>query len=183
MNRIVSSIFVLVAMICGACTGGNEQEKKLVAEMRLFKSEAITLPNNLIAKHVDDQTLPESSLLKRPLKLVIYISQEGCGDCKLRALIPIYMFILENNHLNHFGVIIILNPADEESAFISLKYMRFRHTVFFDLDGSFERLNPHLPKNGQFHTFLLNKDNKVVLIGNPLQNEQMKKLYLTEMNR
>jgi hypothetical protein len=51
------------------------------------------------------------------------------------------------------------------------------------LDGSFERLNPHLPANEQFHTFLLNEENKVVLAGSPVHNEKLKKLYLAELNK
>jgi hypothetical protein len=87
------------------------------------------------------------------------------------------MFILENIHFENFGVIVIMNPSDIETADYTLADMRFHHTVFYDLDGSFERLNPHLPANELFHTFLLNKDNKVVLVGNPIRNEMLWKLY------
>lgn len=31
--------------------------------------------------------------------------------------------------------------------------------------------------------FLLNKENKVVLIGNPTHNEKLNKLYLTEIDK
>ena len=78
---------------------------------------------------------------------------------------------------------IILNTADREATEKLLTDMRFRQTVFYDLDGSFERLNPHIPTGEDFHTFLLNKENKVVLIGNPTHNEKLNKLYLTEINK
>ena len=59
--------------------------------------------------------------------------------------------------------------------------LRFRHTVFFDADGAFERLNPQMPKKEEFHMFLLNGENKVVLIGNPTHNEKLNRLYLSAM--
>jgi hypothetical protein len=65
----------------------------------------------------------------------------------------------------------------------TLTDMRFHRTVFYDPDGSFERLNPHLPANEQFHTFLLNEDNKVILVGNPVHNEKLKNLYLAVLNK
>jgi hypothetical protein len=91
------------------------------------------------------------------------------------------MFILENEHLKNFGVIIILNSSDMAATDYTLTDMRFHRTVFYDLDGSFERLNPHLPPDEQLHTFLLNEKNKVILVGNPSYNKKLKDLYLAEL--
>ena len=183
MNRIIFQTLIVGVLLCGACTENHKQKKKLETELRLFKETAITFPGNLLSKNFDEQTPPDTTLLFRPLKMVAYVNQGGCEGCKLQALLPIYMFILENEHLKNFSVIIILNPSDMEAADYTLTDMRFHQTVFYDLDGSFERLNPHLPTNEQFHTFLLNEDNKVVLVGNPAHNEKLKKLYLAELNK
>lgn len=183
MNRIVLFIIVSGALLCSSCSEKNEHKKKLETELRQFKEKAITFPNNLRAKNSDEKMQPDTTLLWRPLKMVVYVNQSGCEDCKLRALLPIYMFILENEHLRNFGVIIILRTANMDIPDYMLKEMRFRRTVFYDLDGSFERLNPHLPTYEQFHTFLLNKENKVVLAGSPVYNEKLKKRYLKELNK
>lgn len=183
MYRIIYLIFIMGTLLCGACSEKNEQVKKLEKELHLFKEKAITLPNNMLAKVCDGQIPPDTTLLSRPSKMVIYVGKDGCTNCKLRSLLPIYMFILENKHRVNFGVVIILNTADREATEKLLTDMRFRQTVFYDLDGSFERLNSHLPADEEFHTFLLNKENKVVLIGNPVHNEELNKLYLTELNR
>ena len=183
MKRIIFFYLIVSALICSACGGNNESKKQFEKDLRLFKTQMITLPDNIISKHYDEQTQSQVSLLNRPLKMIVYVNRTGCMDCRLRSLIPIYMFILENRHLENFGVIIILNPSDKENADNVLREMNFRHTIFYDLDGSFERLNPHLPTNELFHTFLLNKDNKVVLVGNPVHNEKLKKLYLAELNK
>jgi hypothetical protein len=82
------------ALLCSACAGNNGQKKKLEAELHLFKDKAITLPDNMLARYCDEQTPPDTALLYRPFKMVVYVNQNGCGDCKLRALLPVYMFIL-----------------------------------------------------------------------------------------
>ena len=64
-------------------------------------------------------------------------------------------------------VVIILNSSDIIAPEKLIFQKRFRYSVFYDLDGSFERLNPHLPKNERFHTFLLGENDKVLLVGNP----------------
>ena len=183
MHRLIYFVLIVTALLCNACIGNNEAKKKLEVELRLFKAKTIIFPDNMTAKNCDEQGLPDKSLLSRPLKMVVYVNQKGCQDCRLRALLPLYMFILENENHENFGVIIILNTELMEDAEFTLKDMRFNRTVFFDLDGSFERLNPHLPTNEQLHTFLLNEKNKVVLAGNPVLNEKLKKLYLAELDK
>ena len=185
MNQITLFAFLMGTLLFCACTGNNDEQKKnLEAELRKFQETAITLPDNLLAKHYNEQILPDKSLLDRPFKLVIYVNKEGCQDCKLHGLLPAtYMFMLENEHLENLGVIIILNTSDIESTDNTLAKFRFRRTVFYDLDGSFEFFNPHLPANELFHAFLLNEENRVVLVGNPVNNTKLTKLYLAELNK
>ena len=42
-----------------------------------------------------------------------------------------------------------------------------------------DRLNQlnKFPAGGKFHTFLLDRDNKVVLVGSPVNNENIAELY------
>jgi len=55
--------------------------------------------------------------------------------------------------------------------------MHLIYPVCFDEKDDFNRLN-HFPGEMTFQTFLLDKDNKVVAIGNPVHNPKLKELYL-----
>jgi len=178
----IFSALIIGVLLCCACSGSNEQKQKLAEELRMFKEQAIVLPDNLLAKYYGEQE-PDISLLDRPIKMVVYVNQGGCEDCKLRELFPVYIFTLENKPFTKFGVVIILNPSHIESVDNFLKEVRFRHTVFYDLDSSFERTNPHFPKNERFHTFLLDENNNVILVGNPTRNVKLKNLYLSELRK
>ena len=180
MYRILCTLTVGV-LLC-SCTVTDNQKKKLADELRLFREVAITFPDNLLAKRYDEQA-PDISLLNRPLKMVVYVNREGCGSCKITGLLPVYQFILENRHVEKFGMVVILSPSHIKLSDDYLEQFRLRQTFFFDLDGSFERLNPHLPENERFHTFLLDENNKVVLVGNPVRNTKLKNLYLAELNK
>ena len=179
----ISIFFALIiwALLCCACNSGDHTNK-LADELRMFMGTAIEFPDNMLIKGHDGQ-IPDTTLLHRPFKMVIYMDQKGCESCKLQALVPVHVFTLENRPHKNFGVVVILNPSHIESAEHFLEEMRFRQTVFYDLDGSFERLNLHLPKNERFRTFLLNEDNKVVLVGNPIRNANLRKLYLEALKR
>lgn len=53
----------------------------------------------------------------------------------------------------------------------------FDYPILIDTLGEFERLNPHLPKNQALHTFLLDENNRVILVGNPLRNKKIKEMF------
>lgn len=37
--------------------------------------------------------------------------------------------------------------------------------------------NPQIPDNEMFHTFVINKEGKVLMVGNPFANEKMEALF------
>ncbi len=183
MYRLLSILILLGSIFCFSCSRMSEQERKMEAELRQFKENTIVFPDNMIAKICEGKTPLDTTLLNRSSKLVVYVGPDGCTDCKLRSLMPLYMFILENRHKENFGVVVIIHSDDIETAEFVLSDLRFRHTVFYDVDGSFVRLNPQLPVDERYHTFLLDKRNRVVLIGNPTHNEKLKDLYLAEIDK
>ena len=79
----------------------------------------------MLASNCDEQIPPDTTLLSRQYKMVVYVNKDGCQDCKLRTLLPIYMFILENQYRKNFSVIIILNTSDMEVSNFTLTDMRF----------------------------------------------------------
>jgi hypothetical protein len=52
----------------------------------------------------------------------------------------------------------------------------FDYPIMLDLKGEFNALN-HFPDNFNFQTMLLDKDNKVIGIGNPVQSPKILDLY------
>ena len=58
----------------------------------------------------------------------------------------------------------------------------FDKPICLDRSDSLNQLN-HFPKDIRFQVFLLDKNNKVVVIGNPVHNPNVKELYLEEISR
>lgn len=52
----------------------------------------------------------------------------------------------------------------------------FNWPVIYDKEGSLDSLN-HFPANPAFRTFLLDGNNKVVAIGDPVKNKAVNELY------
>jgi hypothetical protein len=54
---------------------------------------------------------------------------------------------------------------------------RFDYPVWIDTEDSFNGTNK-LPDNSIFHSFLIDRQNKVAAVGNPFENPKIKELYL-----
>ena len=86
---------------------------------------------------------------------------------------------------NRLKFYFIFSPKknDEYSVQLQLKNTYFNYPIILDTKGEFAKLNPHLPENKAMHTFLLDKDNNVILVGNPLLNSKIEKLFKTTVEK
>lgn len=70
-----------------------------------------------------------------------------------------------------------LHFSQERELKIALKEGNFNLPVFLDESNEFNRLNK-FPTHKSFQTILLNKENRMIAIGNPISNPKIKELYL-----
>ncbi len=75
----------------------------------------------------------------------------------------------------------ILFPKAPKEMVALLRQDKFDYPVCIDVNDSFNKLN-HLSSIMMFQTFLLNEDNEVIAIGNPIYNPKVKELYVGIIN-
>ena len=111
-------------------------------------------------------------------KVVTYIDSVGCTSCKLQ--LPRWKkLVAEVDSLMNGRVpfLFYFHPKDMKELSYLLRRDRFTYPVCFDERDGLNRLN-QFPMDMTFQTFLLDKDNKVVAMGNPVHNPKVKELYL-----
>ena len=114
-----------------------------------------------------------------PYRIVTYVDSIGCTSCKLQ--LPKWkQLIAETDSLfgkDKLSYVFFFHPKNlRELAYLTLRDA-FTYPVCFDREDAFNRLN-RFPSEMPLQTFLLDKDNRVVAIGNPVHNPQVKELYL-----
>ncbi|GBU08816.1 hypothetical protein AwDysgo_21470 [Bacteroidales bacterium] len=72
------------------------------------------------------------------------------------------------------------NPKNERELTSMLKMDKFELPVFYDKKNEINQLNS-FPDDMMFQAFLLDKDNKVIIVGNPSMNPQIWDLYKQEI--
>ena len=111
-------------------------------------------------------------------KVITYIDSVGCTSCKLQ--LPRWKELMaEVDSLTGGSVpfLFYFHPKDVKELRYLTRRDAFTHPVCFDKEDELNDLN-HFPSDMTFQTFLLDKDNKVVAIGNPVLNPKIKDLYL-----
>jgi hypothetical protein len=106
-------------------------------------------------------------------KILLYTDSMGCTKCKFKLHIW-ESYIKEFNSKASF--LFYFHPKTEEELVFFLKNERFAYTVYIDNRNELYKLN-QFPPNPMFHCFLLDRNNKVISIGNPVNNPKVWKLY------
>lgn len=164
---------LFILLLCSCSKSPKEHLSNLVSE---WTGKAIIYPNDL-AFTLWGQDTVETDFFRVPYKIVSYVDSVGCVSCKLQ-IFAWEAFISELNlrFQNNVSAFLFFHSGKSEEISFILKRDKFNNPVYIDKNDSFRKLN-HFPSETEFQTFLLDKNNKVLAIGNPIHNPQIKKLY------
>lgn len=110
--------------------------------------------------------------------IISYMDSAGCTSCKLE--LPIwkeYIYLLSSSSGKEIPVLFFFFPKSKNELTNLLKDNYFNHPICIDEKDSLNKLNG-FPTDMAFQTFLLDKDNKVIAIGNPVHNPKIGELYM-----
>ena len=114
-------------------------------------------------------------------KVVVYVDSIGCVSCKLQ-LRKWKEFIAQVDSATDGNVpfLFFFQSKDNDELRYILRRDNFTLPVCIDTDNHFYKLN-HFPGEMTFQSFLVDRDNHVKVIGNPIHNLSVRDLYLKEL--
>lgn len=118
-------------------------------------------------------------------KLIVYYDSSACQTCRVNTLYEWKDIIaIENKYRGMFKLMIIFAPAQEDITNLrrALARSRFIHPVYFDYNGRLLKDNEFIHHHQAFHTFLLDKNNNIVLVGDPVANPAMYPLLIKTLS-
>lgn len=176
--KLVFHFILLIIIVLASCKDSPKDEiTRLVKE---WDGKEICFPEHPVFTIQAKDTV-DFQFRHADYKVVSYVDSIGCISCKLQ-LGRWTEFIHEVDSLTNGAVpfVFCLHTKDVADMRRIIRKNDFQYPVFVDEMGTFEALN-HFPTHMTFQTFLLDKDNKVVVIGNPVHNPQVKELYLEKL--
>jgi hypothetical protein len=174
ISRILLSIVPFMLLHC-------KEDKKLAEANRIVKEwvgKTIQFPDVDSFCLGNENSLPPLPGESKDYKILLYVDSTGCTSCRLRL-------DLWNIYLKELGekvdFLFYFYPKTENELVSILANFQFNYPVHIDKQDKLNKLNK-LPVNQLFQCFLLNKDNKVVLIGNPVYNPEIWALYKRQIS-
>lgn len=166
---------VLCGLSLAACQMKPKGIRDLARTMKAFKNETICLPDRVLL--VDGGTRRLCSIDRSLPLLVYYYGHDDCTDCvimHLRDLTPIWTMAREKGT---FEIAVIFSPdqIEMENVIDNISHRQFDFPVYIDIEEAMD--SAKIPKDSRFHTFLLDKNLRPVMIGNPLSSEKMMQVF------
>ena len=149
-------------------------EQSLSKELSVLQSSSIILPQgeDLIIHNMDSMTYNKEN----KLKYIIYSDSLACSSCMINSLISWNPFIeYSKNYNGKLVFYFVFSPAkkDVRSLNMLIRNSEFKYQIIVDGKNNFAKSNSHLPKDNLLHTFLLDENNNVILVGNPVRNKKI----------
>lgn len=122
--------------------------------------------------------MKEYKIYNSKYTVVTYVDSIGCISCKFqlskwKELIQ----TLDSVSNGNISFLFFFHPKHKKDLIDLMKRNSFTYPVCIDENDSFNKLN-QFPSDMTFQTFLINKDNKVIAMGNPVYNPKIRELYL-----
>lgn len=163
-------IFLLCVMVC-SCVN----EEKYIQEVKQMSHREIVFPNGYIELRCNS-SLKLDSLLKQKLKIISYMDNVICSSC-LDNILASWQDEIKSINEN-ISYIIIVHSTDKKTILESSKSLSLDYPIMYyesNIFGKVNKLEDLLARN---KTFLLDKDNKIILVGEPYGREKLSKLYV-----
>lgn len=176
--KILIQSFIIIACLAYSCKDNKKRNEiaKIVTE---WTGKEILFSENIPCYVSGKDTLSElcNAYFEKDFKILMYVDSAGCSSCRLK-LFEWKQLIEEADSLFHgkVGFLLFFQPKSTREITYIFVRDRFNHPVFMDLKGTMNRLN-NFPQATEYQCFLLDKDNTVVMIGNPTANPKIWDLY------
>ena len=169
-------VFIMVCSLGGCTTiSSKNADYKIIAS---WSQKEFILPDSLIFYYFDrDSTEKQFCKNLNSIKIIAFING-SCPDCILE-LNKWYSFIEEtkNYNLKYLFVVYYFDFMQFKSY---LSEVHFEEPFILDKKNHIFEIN-NFPEEKKFHCVLLDRQNKIILIGNPILSQSLKELYLEQI--
>ena len=178
----ISILFLLLLLFAATFFSSCKKDRRLheIAQiLQEWQGKEILFPENIIFTiHGIDTVAYEIPL--SPHKIVVYIDSVGCMSCRFH-FDRWNRLIAEIDSLTNATVPVLFffhAAANPRNITRHLQMDSLNIPVVFDFQDELNALN-RFPTHQEFQTFLLDEDNRVVFIGNPINNFAIRELFLS----
>ena len=166
--------FLLFLFLCACSESREEAVYRLVKE---WTGKEINFPERSVFT-VQGKDTVDFTFQDADYKVLVYVDSVGCTSCKLQldSWKKVIKEMTEETGKD-IPFLFYFHPKDMKELRYLTRRDNFTYPVCFDEKDELNALN-RFPSDMTFQTFLLDEENRVVSVGNPVHNPKVKELYL-----
>jgi hypothetical protein len=157
----------------------DKQKQNILHILTEWTGKQIQLPDSYQCSFIGRDTARSlcAEILSKKYKILLYMDSTGCTPCKLH-LSEWKKLIHETDSLfaGKLGFIFLFYPQDKKELYFLLNRDKMDYPVFVDNDSKIYQLNK-FPEQSEYQCFLLDRNNRVISVGNPTYNLRVWELY------
>jgi hypothetical protein len=174
-----AAIAMLIAICLSSCKKNRKRDYavKIVTE---WAGKKVLFPKGIPCTSMGIKDTSCVDLYNDNYKILLYVDSLGCTNCRLKLLSTWKKIIEESDTVfgikPEFAFFFQPKKAGKKDLQHILKQHGFRYPVFIDNGNEIGKLN-NFPSDPEYQCFLLNRDNTVLMVGNPSYNQGIWTLF------
>jgi len=181
MRKII--IFIGIVLING-CNQDEKRNKNVKIKDQLIDSyhKSINLPDSLVLFYDGDKRpIALSNYLTENLKILSILGND-CQKCTVSELLFWDDFSMNYENIDKIELILVYSGPNYYFTNVLSKEIGVQIPVLLDKSGIIQNQNT-LFDDPLYRTVLLDKENRILLVGNFINNMKLKKLYFEEIDK
>lgn len=160
-----------MALLIWACA--NDADNRYAQLVSEWQCKEILLPETM----VDFMTGDTIDLSETDFTILTFVDSAGCAGCQMKlTLWNEFLPALDSVASNaNFNALLMVNANDDELT-NRINRDEYTYPIINDTTGKYYRFN-HLPEDDMFRTFLIDRNRRVIAIGNPILSNSVADLY------
>lgn len=170
MLKFIISHLIVCICVCSC----NNEKRELNNVIKEWTNRTLILP--VLKANINGRDTLCPQIFEQKYKILVYLDSLECMSCQLNFFDWKLLIDEVKRAYPNTSFLFYINSKNHNDIEILQRENHFHYPVFYDTQNLLNKINK-LPPKKQFQTFLLDKNNKVLLIGNPIKNHKMWQLY------
>lgn len=174
MTRLVRLIFIAILLL--SCK--ESKQNRIARLVNEWNGKIIQFPDSMcLTSYRNDTAIVKYIREQTPYTILNYVDTIGCVSCRLQ--LPRWKTMMEeldSLYPNKVTCLMVFNPQGKRKLIKHLRNNQFNYFVYIDEMDILNRMSKFLNEE-DFGTFLLDKNDKIVAIGNPVLKPRVRDLY------
>ena len=165
--------YVICLFLCMVLTHSCTDKNKIKHQLNALYENPIIVPSEMMELV---RGFNEKDRNRCKHRFVVYMDSTRCSSCAIKRVRD--WELLREDLNEEVDLVFIFAPKEEEYEKVkgALSKETISADVYVDKKHAFIRENPYIPSTHKMHVFLLTPKDSVILVGNPLNNNKIRRM-------